>query len=195
MGNLFAKLFCTIAKVFTLTLFGFDTCMQSFDTDCDAGRRSIRLQLGISGGTSAVFDPAIFGCVDTRGVDFLTVTTTPAITVPKILTTAAGTCAATTFVSEDVIACTPVANAPIAIDATMCCPSYSSALFIQVSGQKTVNDASEPSLDVTSSPVDNIHVGVLGPSIGSCSLVDDTDYSCDFAASPAPFVHNAIFDF
>ena len=195
MGNLFAKFFCTIAKVFTLTLFGFDTCMQSFDTDCDAGRRSARLQLGISGGTSATFGGAFLACIDTRGVDFLTLPPVPVTTAPKLLTNAVGTCIVDSMSTG--VQCTPVANAPIAIDVTVCCQPYSSAVAISVTGTKTVNDALEPTLDVTLSPVDDVYVGVLGPSGGSCSLIDETEYACEFAAgpTPAPFSHNAVFEF
>jgi hypothetical protein len=196
MGNLFAKFFCTIAKVFTLTLFGFDTCMQSFDTDCDAGRRSALLQLGVSGGTSATFSNALLGCIDTRGVDFLTIPPAPVITAPKLLTTATGTCSVTTDGGIVYYECTPVVNAPIAIDVTVCCQPYSSALAISVSGDKTVANAFEPTLDVMLSPVDDVHIGVLGPSIGSCSLEDDTKYSCDFpSGDDESFFHSAIFEF
>jgi hypothetical protein len=196
MGNLFAKFFCTIAKVFTFTLFGFDTCMQSIDTDCDAGVRSARLQLGISGGTTATFGPAILGCIDTRGVDFLAIPPLPAITAPKLLTTAVGTCSVTTNDGNVYYECTPVVDAPIAIDVTVCCQPYSSALAINVSGRKDVTNAFEPGLDVTLSPVDDVHVGVLNPSIGSCSLEDDTKYSCDFpSGGDESFIHSAIFEF
>jgi hypothetical protein len=126
-----------------LTLFGFDTCMQSFDTDCDVGRRSARLQLGISGGTSATFNPTTLRCVDTRGVNFLTLTSPLGLvfTPPKILTTAVGTCAILPFSGFE---CDPVANAAIAVDVTVCCRSYSSALLIGVGGDREQCSPTDP---------------------------------------------------
>jgi hypothetical protein len=192
MGNLFAKFFCSIAKVFTFTLFGFDTCMQKFDTDCDAGRRSARIQVGISDGTSADFNLASLACIDTRGVNFQTLASLDlAVTPPKLLTTAVGTCTE----SGTGVLCVPESNAPIALDVTMCCPSYNSALGYYLAGEKTVANALQPTLAITSSPVDDVYIGVAGNTDGTCAQVGNTEYGCVFDSAIGDFSNDGILEF
>lgn len=206
MGNLIPKFLCTIATVLSFTLFGFDQCMQSVDTDCDEGRRSVRLQLATTDATYK-FNSALFGCIDTSqgDVDFQNLPPgpqlppNPAVTTPKFLTSAIGNiCAAIALPGFAPLECRPaVAAVATAVDVTVCCRPYSSALMIDVSGFDTgVPSNIEPKLNVKSSPVDAVHAGIFdSPAEGVCTQIGVTEYDCDFNSSDSGFRHVAVFDF
>jgi hypothetical protein len=168
MGNLVPKFFCTIATILSFTLFGFDQCMQSVDTDCDEGRCSVRLQLATTDATYQ-FNSALFGCIETSqgDIDFQNLPPgpqLPAVTTPKFLTSAIGNiCSSIVTLSVFTLECRPaIAAVASAVDVTVCCRSYSSALMIDVSGFDTGAPSSiEPKLNVKSSPVDAVHAGIF----------------------------------